>query len=144
MFEKTVKAFEKSDIAVMSAAVADYTPEKVSITKIKKKGDELSLKLIKTKDILAELGRKKTKHQVLVGFALETDNEVENALKKLHAKNLDFIVLNSLSTKGAGFGHSTNKVSIINRNGTKVDYKLKSKQEVAVDIIHNIMELIND
>ena len=144
MFEKTVNAFEKSDIAVMSAAVADYTPEKVSISKIKKSGDELSLKLKKTKDILAELGRKKNKKQVLVGFALETDNELENALKKLHAKNLDFIVLNSLKTKGAGFGHITNKVSILNRNGTKVDYKLKSKQEVAVDIINNIMKLIND
>lgn len=143
MFEKTVKSFEKADIAVMSAAVADYTPEKVSITKIKKSGDELQLKLKKTKDILAELGRKKTKKQVLVGFALETDNEVQNAIKKLHAKNLDFIVLNSLKTKGAGFGHSTNKVSIIDRNGTQTDYKLKSKSEVALDIVNKIMHLID-
>lgn len=143
MYEKTVKAFEKADIAVMSAAVADYTPEKVSITKIKKNGDELHLKLKKTKDILAELGRNKTKKQILVGFALETDNEVSNAVKKLHAKNLDFIVLNSMKTKGAGFGHNTNKVSIINRNGTQTDYKLKSKQEVALDIVNNIMELVN-
>jgi phosphopantothenoylcysteine decarboxylase/phosphopantothenate--cysteine ligase len=144
MYEKTVKVFEKSDIAVMSAAVADYTPEKVSITKIKKNGDELHLKLKKTKDILAELGRKKTKKQVLVGFALETDHEISNATKKLHAKNLDFIVLNSMKTKGAGFGHNTNKISIINRNGTQTDYQLKSKQEVALDIVNNIMELVND
>jgi phosphopantothenoylcysteine decarboxylase/phosphopantothenate--cysteine ligase len=143
MFEKTVKAFEKADIAVMSAAVADYTPEKVSITKIKKNGDELHLKLKKTKDILAELGRKKNKKQVLVGFALETDNEIANAVKKLHAKNLDFIVLNSLKTKGAGFGHNTNKVSIIDRNGTQTDYKLKSKSEVAFDIVNKIMQLID-
>jgi phosphopantothenoylcysteine decarboxylase / phosphopantothenate---cysteine ligase len=143
MYEKTVKAFEKADIAVMSAAVADYTPEKVSITKIKKSGDELHLKLKKTKDILAQLGKIKNKKQILVGFALETDNEVENAVKKLHAKNLDFIVLNSMKTKGAGFGHNTNKVSIINRNGTQTNYQLKSKQEVALDIVNNIMELVN-
>lgn len=143
MFTQTVKAFAKCDIAVMSAAVADYTPEKVSITKIKKSGDELHLKLKKTKDILAELGRKKTKKQVLVGFALETDNEVNNANKKLHAKNLDFIVLNSLRTKGAGFGHTTNKVSIIDRNGTQTDFNLKSKSEVAQDIVNKIMQLID-
>lgn len=143
MFTQTVKAFSKSDIAVMSAAVADYTPEKVSITKIKKSGDELHLKLKKTKDILAELGRKKLKKQVLVGFALETDNEVNNAIKKLHAKNLDFIVLNSLRTKGAGFGHTTNKVSIIDRNGTQTHFNLKSKSEVAQDIVNKIMQLID-
>ncbi len=143
MFEKTVKAFEKSHIAIMSAAVADYTPEKVAIHKIKKNGDELLLKLKKTKDILAELGRNKTKKQVLVGFALETDNEVANARKKLHAKNLDFIVLNSLSTKGAGFGHHTNKVSMIDRNGTLTHYDLKPKTEVALDIVNKIMQLID-
>jgi phosphopantothenoylcysteine decarboxylase/phosphopantothenate--cysteine ligase len=143
MFNQTVKAFAKSDIAVMSAAVADYTPEKVSITKIKKSGDELHLKLKKTKDILAELGRKKLKKKVLVGFALETDNEVNNAIKKLHAKNLDFIVLNSLRTKGAGFGHTTNKVSIIDRNGTQTNFNLKSKSEVALDIVNKIMQIID-
>jgi phosphopantothenoylcysteine decarboxylase/phosphopantothenate--cysteine ligase len=143
MYTQTVKAFAKNDIAVMSAAVADYTPEKVSITKIKKSGDELHLKLKKTKDILAELGRKKTKKQILVGFALETDNELANAQKKLHAKNLDYIVLNSMKTKGAGFGHNTNKVSIISRNGAQTDYSLKSKQEVAQDIVNTIMELVN-
>lgn len=143
MYEKTVKQFAKSDIAVMSAAVADYTPEKVSITKIKKNGDELHLKLRKTKDILAELGKQKNKKQILVGFALETDHEIENATKKLNAKNLDFIVLNSLKTKGAGFGHDTNKISIIHRNGKKEDFKLKSKSEVANDIVNHIIDLIH-
>ncbi len=143
MYEKTVKHFEKTDIAVMSAAVADYAPEKVSITKIKKSGDELHLKLRKTKDILAELGRMKTKKQMLIGFALETDNEIENATKKLRAKNLDFIVLNSLKTKGAGFKHQTNKITIIDRNGIKTDYKLKSKSEVAQDIVHKVITAIH-
>jgi phosphopantothenoylcysteine decarboxylase/phosphopantothenate--cysteine ligase len=143
MYEKTVTQFAKTDIAVMSAAVADYAPEKVSITKIKKSGDELHLKLKKTKDILAELGRLKNKKQLLVGFALETDNEVANAMKKLTAKNLDFIVLNSLKTKGAGFGHQTNKVTIIDRKGNKTDHKLKSKTEVAQDIVHKVMSLMH-
>lgn len=143
MYTQTVKHFDKSHIAVMSAAVADYTPEKVSLTKIKKSGDDLVLKLKKTRDILAELGKRKTKKQLLVGFALETDNEVNNALKKLHAKNLDFIVLNSLKTKGAGFGHDTNKVSILHRSGKQTDYKLKSKQEVALDIVQLITQLLD-
>ncbi|MFA6259940.1 MAG: bifunctional phosphopantothenoylcysteine decarboxylase/phosphopantothenate--cysteine ligase CoaBC [Bacteroidia bacterium] len=143
MYEKTLKQFSRTDIAVMSAAVADYTPEKVSITKIKKSGDELHLKLKKTKDILAELGRKKAKGQLLIGFALETNNEVENAKKKLKAKNLDFIVLNSLKTKGAGFGHTTNKISIIDKGGVVTDYKLKSKNEVATDIVHKIISLLH-
>lgn len=143
MYDKTVRQFEKSDIAVMSAAVADYAPEKVSITKIKKSGDELHLKLKKTKDILAELGRLKSKKQILVGFALETDNEIENAMKKLNAKNLDFIVLNSLKTKGAGFRHQTNKVTMIDRDGNRSDHKLKSKTEVAQDIVQKVMTLLH-
>lgn len=141
MFDKTVQLFSKADIAVMSAAVADYTPEKVSITKIKKSGDELHLKLKKTKDILAELGKHKTKKQLLVGFALETDNEVVNAKQKLERKNLDFIVLNSLRTKGAGFGHDTNKITIIDRAGEQTEFKLKSKAEVANDIVQKIINL---
>ncbi len=143
MHEKTIKLFEKTDIAVMSAAVADYTPEKVSITKIKKSGNELHLKLKKTKDILAELGQHKTRKQILVGFALETDHELENATKKLKAKNLDFIVLNSLKQKGAGFGHDTNKITIINKSGKAEDFKLKSKSEVAHDIVSKIISLIH-
>jgi len=141
MFDKTVQLFSKADIAVMSAAVADYTPEKVSITKIKKSGDELHLKLKKTKDILAELGKHKTKKQLLVGFALETDNEIVNAKQKLERKNLDFIVLNSLRTKGAGFGHDTNKITIIDRAGEQTEFKLKSKAEVANDIVQKIINL---
>ena len=124
MYQHTLKCFTKSTIAVMSAAVADYTPEKVSISKIKKSGDELHLKLKKTKDILAELGQQKTKKQILVGFALETNNELENAKQKLVKKNLDFIVLNSLRTKGAGFGFDTNKVTIIDKLGKKTDFKI--------------------
>lgn len=141
MFEKTVKAFTKSDIAVMSAAVADYTPEKVSITKIKKSGDELHLKLKKTKDILAELGKHKTKKQILIGFALETNNEIANAKQKLQKKNLDFIVLNSLRSKGAGFGFDTNKITIIDKAGVQTDYKLKSKTEVAHDIVQKVIDI---
>jgi phosphopantothenoylcysteine decarboxylase/phosphopantothenate--cysteine ligase len=141
MFEKTVKAFTKAEIAVMSAAVADYTPEKVSITKIKKSGDELHLKLKKTKDILAELGKHKTKKQLLVGFALETNNEVANAKQKLQKKNLDFIVLNSLRSKGAGFGFDTNKITIIDKVGGQTEYKLKSKTEVAHDIVQKIIDI---
>jgi len=143
MYDSTVKQFSKTDIAVMSAAVADYTPEKVSLTKIKKSGDDLQLKLRKTRDILAELGKMKTKKQLLVGFALETDNEITNARKKLDAKNLDFIVLNSLKSKGAGFGHATNKVSIITNTGEVTDYKLKSKNEVAYDIVQKVIKAIN-
>ena len=141
MYQHTLKCFTKSTIAVMSAAVADYTPEKVSISKIKKSGDELHLKLKKTKDILAELGQQKTKKQILVGFALETNNELENAKQKLVKKNLDFIVLNSLRTKGAGFGFDTNKVTIIDKLGKKTDFKLKSKTEVAHDIVQKIIEI---
>ncbi len=141
MYEKTVKAFAKSDIAVMSAAVADYTPEKVSITKIKKSGNELHLKLKKTKDILAELGKQKNKKQILVGFALETNNEVANAKQKLQKKNLDFIVLNSLRSKGAGFGFDTNKITIIDKAGVQTDYKLKSKTEVAHDIVQKVIDI---
>ena len=141
MYQKTVKEFSKCTIAIMSAAVADYTPEKVSITKIKKSGDELHLKLRKTKDILAELGTRKTKKQFLVGFALETNNEVEHAKQKLNKKNLDFIVLNSLKDSGAGFAHATNKISIIDKSGKITRYGLKPKEEVAMDIINKIIEL---
>ncbi len=141
MYQKTVKEFSKCTIAIMSSAVADYTPEKVSITKIKKSGDELHLKLRKTKDILAELGTRKTKKQFLVGFALETNNEVEHAKQKLNKKNLDFIVLNSLKDSGAGFAHATNKISIIDKSGKVTRYGLKPKEEVAMDIINKIIEL---
>lgn len=142
MFNTTVKEFRKSQVAVMSAAVADFTPQKVEIKKIKKSSTGLTLKLKKTKDILAELGKNKTRNQVLVGFALETDNEMENAKKKLRNKNLDFIVLNSLKTKGAGFKHETNQVTIIDKNLETSAFPLKSKQEVARDIVNKVIQLL--
>jgi phosphopantothenoylcysteine decarboxylase/phosphopantothenate--cysteine ligase len=144
MYEKTIAEFKKCQIAVMSAAVADYTPEQVAVTKIKKQGNELHLRLKKTKDILAELGKLKNKKQFLVGFALETDNEIDNAKLKLQKKNLDFIVLNSLRTKGAGFGYDTNKVSIIDRNGTVTHSKLKSKTETSHDIVNKIIDMLHE
>jgi phosphopantothenoylcysteine decarboxylase / phosphopantothenate---cysteine ligase len=142
MYDATLKHFPKTNIAVMSAAVADYTPEKVSISKIKKSGDELQLKLKKTRDILRELGKLKTKKQILVGFALETDNEEANAIKKLNEKNLDFIVLNSLRNKGAGFGFDTNQIQVIHKGGEKVNYGLKPKHEVAKDIVDQIIKTL--
>ncbi len=143
MYDATTAHFMKSHVAIMSAAVADYTPEKVSISKIKKSGDQLQLKLKKTRDILKELGRVKTKKQILVGFALETDNEEANALKKLKEKNLDFIVLNSLKNKGAGFGFDTNQIHVIHKNGKKQDYGLKPKHEVAKDIVEEVIKLLH-
>ncbi|OYU96046.1 MAG: phosphopantothenoylcysteine decarboxylase [Bacteroidetes bacterium B1(2017)] len=143
MFDATVTHFPKCHIAVMSAAVADYAPEKVSISKIKKSGDSLQLKLKKTRDILKELGKLKTKKQILVGFALETDNEEANATKKLIEKNLDFIVLNSLKNKGAGFGFDTNMIQILHKDGQKINYGLKPKNEVAIDIVNQIIHLLH-
>ena len=130
------------DIAVLSAAVADYTPGEVSDQKIKKAGEEIILKLKRTKDILRELGERKKQNQLLVGFALETDNEEKNALKKLEEKNADLIVLNSLNDKGAGFGHDTNQVTIFYRNGKQKQTGLKAKSEIAKDIVDSITELL--
>ncbi len=138
MHNKVIEAFGKADICVMAAAVADFTPEKISIKKIKKSSDTINIKLVRTTDILKELGTKKNPKQILVGFALETDNEISNATVKLHTKNLDCIVLNSLNDKGAGFGTSTNKISIIKRDGTCRNYPLKNKNEVAFDIVNFI------
>lgn len=123
-----------ADIIVMSAAVADYTPKDVAPQKIKKNDAEFSIELVKTADILATVGATKKDHQLLVGFALETNDEIQNAQKKLEKKNLDFIVLNSLNDKGAGFATDTNKITIIERNGLSHQYELKSKAEVADDI----------
>lgn len=134
MYQAAVEAFKNSDAAILAAAVADYMPANVSSSKIKKKEDNMTLQLIKTPDILASLGKMKTKKQVLVGFALETDEEETHAIEKLKKKNLDFIVLNSLNDPGAGFKHDTNKISIIDRNLKVIRYGLKSKAEVAVDI----------
>lgn len=133
--------FEAADIVVMSAAVADYTPVEVASQKIKKKENEFSIELKKTVDILSTLGAKKKENQLLVGFALETNNELENAKDKLIRKNLDFIVLNSMQDKGAGFATDTNKVTIIDRSGNTREFSLKSKEEVAKDICSIIVSL---
>lgn len=135
MFDVCNKHFKKADIAIMSAAVADYTPIEVAQEKIKKKTNNLSLQLTKTKDILAYLGTVKKKNQYLVGFALETNNELNNAMQKLKAKNADAIILNSLNDKSAGFGFDTNKISIVSKKETIEHFELKSKKEVAQDIV---------
>lgn len=129
------------DIAVMAAAVADYTPVEVSGQKIKKKEARLTIELKKTDDILASLGKDKGGKQVLVGFALETENEKDNALKKLQAKNADMVVLNSLNDQGAGFGGDTNRVTIFYRDGREKQFDTKSKELVAKDIVDSITEL---
>jgi len=139
MYNATHNNFKDCDIAILSAAVADYKPKFVANKKIKKKDSTLTLELEKTKDILGSLGKIKKK-QLLVGFALETDNELENAIGKLKSKNLDLIVLNSLNDEGAGFGGATNKVTIIDKNENSVNYGLKSKAEVAKDIMQEILK----
>jgi len=138
MYAEANSRFPLVDIAIMAAAVADYTPEISSTTKIKRESDDISIKLKPTKDIAASLGKVKGVKQVLAGFALETDKEFENAVKKLKAKNLDFIVLNSLNDKGAGFGYDTNKATVIDKNGKSFAIDLKSKVEVARDIVEYV------
>ena len=132
---------DEQDIMIYAAAVADYTPDAVSDKKIKKKTDEFVLSLTKTQDVLGTIGKTKKPNQILVGFALETDNEIENAKKKLSAKNLDFVVLNSLQDKGAGFAHDTNKITILDKNGAIEAYELKSKQAVAQDILAKVIAM---
>jgi phosphopantothenoylcysteine decarboxylase/phosphopantothenate--cysteine ligase len=141
MCNAATKLAAKADIIVMAAAVADYKPSKPSDKKIKKKDTEMSIELEKTTDILAAVGKTKKKSQVLVGFALETDNELANAQKKLKEKNLDLIVLNSLQDKGAGFGHDTNKIKIITANNKTFNFELKTKKEAAADIVQHILTL---
>lgn len=138
MYQEAHKYFADSHIAILSAAVADYTPVHVGEEKIKKKTEEFHLELTKTKDILKSLGQLKTS-QFLVGFALETENEVANAKGKLKSKNLDLIVLNSLRDPGAGFASDTNKVTLINKEGVYKEFDLKSKDEVAADIFNYIV-----
>ncbi|MEI6765347.1 MAG: bifunctional phosphopantothenoylcysteine decarboxylase/phosphopantothenate--cysteine ligase CoaBC [Bacteroidota bacterium] len=145
MFEKCSGVFAASDIVVMAAAVADYTPAHPLENKIKKDGKApITLELKPTIDILGTLGKLRSANQVLAGFALETENERGNALKKLHNKNLDFIVLNSLRDAGAGFGHSTNKISILKADGCEKEFPLKSKAEVAADIIDEIENILKE
>ena len=138
MFDEVFKHYENTDIAIMSAAVADYTPKVKATEKIKKNEQELTIELIKNKDILRTMGEKKT-HQFLVGFALETQNEEENAKGKLVKKNLDMIVLNSLRDEGAGFANATNKIKIFTPTEEQ-SFTLKSKEEVARDILNFIAQ----
>lgn len=133
---------DNQDIMIYAAAVADYTPKEVSDIKIKKKTDDFHLEMIKTADVLGTIGKTKRENQILVGFALETNNEIENAQKKLSSKNLDFVVLNSLQDKGAGFAHDTNKITILDKNGKIVHFELKSKTEVAKDILGYLQEFL--
>ena len=140
MYAAATKAFPKADIAILCAAVADFTPKKTADKKIKRKGDDLKLELQPTQDIAAALGTVKKKKQVLVGFALETNDELKNAQEKLKRKNLDFIVMNSLHDKGAGFRVDTNKVTIIDKHSLTA-YDTKSKREVAEDIIEHLIQI---
>ncbi len=142
MYNEVHKHFKSSDIAILSAAVSDYRPKNVAKQKIKKKDATFSIELEKTTDILKSLGEIK-KDQYLVGFALETNNELENAKGKLSSKNLDLIVLNSLNDKGAGFGVSTNKVTFIDKSGQTIEDELKSKAEVAKDLMQLIIKQID-
>ena len=144
MLYQAEQFFKDADLAILAAAVADYTPEEVADKKIKKKEGGLEIKLSKTADIAAELGRRKKNGQFIVGFALETDNELENAKSKLISKNFDMIVLNSLQDKGAGFAHDTNKITIITKDNKIIPFELKSKKEVARDIINAVLERIHD
>lgn len=139
MYSACSGLFALADITIMAAAVADYTPEFPEKFKLKKKKSNLSLHLKPTKDILKELGTRKKNTQLLIGFALETNNEVDNAISKIENKNLDLIVLNSLQDEGAGFGHSTNKVSFIDKKGNIKHFELKSKKEVANDLLEEVL-----
>ena len=141
MYAACTRQFENSDIGIMAAAVADYTPVNVAANKIKKKDDELVIELKKTKDILQNLGEKKSSNQILVGFALETNNERDYALGKLKTKNADMVVMNSLNDKGAGFGTDTNKITIFDKSGKEFNYDLMSKKEVAKNIVDTIILL---
>lgn len=143
MHTACMEAFPKSEIAVMAAAVADYTPQDFSTKKIKKADENLKLDLKKTKDILQQLGEQKTKDQMVVGFALETNNEKENALSKLEKKNIDMIVLNSLNDEGAGFGSDTNKIAIFDKRGNEFQFEKKDKTLVAKDIVNTIIKYYN-
>lgn len=144
MYEAALSEFADSTISILTAAVADYSPALIATQKIKKNSDEgMVIELVKTIDIAAALGKLKKENQLMVGFALETENFMENALKKLNSKNLDFIVLNSLKDEGAGFGFDTNKITIIDKNKTVEKFELKSKKAVAFDILKKITSFLH-
>ena len=142
MLDAALANFPGTDVSILSAAVADYRPAEISPTKIKKDSSDYQINMIRTTDILATLGKEKQAGQLLIGFALETDNEEANAIKKLQKKNLDLIILNSLKDKGAGFKSDENKVTIIDRNLNKETFPLKSKREVAADICKKVLDLL--
>jgi phosphopantothenoylcysteine decarboxylase/phosphopantothenate--cysteine ligase len=139
MFDATENHFENSDLIIFAAAVADYTPKYVANQKIKKQGEALQLELAKTSDIAGTLGMQKKSGQLTIGFALETENELQHATDKLLRKNLDFIILNSLNDQGAGFAHDTNKITVIDKNKNVNHFDLKSKDEVAQDILNIVL-----
>ncbi|MDX1903040.1 MAG: bifunctional phosphopantothenoylcysteine decarboxylase/phosphopantothenate--cysteine ligase CoaBC [Thermonemataceae bacterium] len=143
MYENSAVLVDNMDICIFAAAVADYRPKEIATQKIKKKEDTFTIELIKNIDIAATLGKNKRENQIFVGFALETNNEEANALKKLQEKNMDMIVLNSLQEAGAGFGYDTNKISIITRQQQKLDFPLKTKTAVAIDIVEVIKTFID-
>jgi len=142
MTDECKTRFARCDVAILAAAVADFTPQSVSDKKIKRTDNELIIKLKPTTDISSELGKIKKKKQLLIGFALETDNELENAISKLKRKNLDAIVLNSLNETGAGFGFDTNRITIIDKNNIINKFELKSKEEAAKDILNKIISMM--
>lgn len=142
MLDAALANFPGTDVSILSAAVADYRPAEISPTKIKKDSSDYQINMIRTTDILATLGKEKQAGQLLIGFALETDNEEANAIQKLQKKNLDLIILNSLKDKGAGFKSDENKVTIIDRNLNKETFPLKSKREVAADICKKVLDLL--
>lgn len=144
MYKACMKSLHTYDIIIMAAAVADYSPRTTSTQKIKKKSEEFSLELKKTKDILFEAGKRKSPSQTLVGFALETNNEKENAIKKLSQKNADLIILNSTKDKGAGFGLDTNRITIFDKNKKEYKFPTKTKKEVAEDIVNTIIQYRNE
>ena len=143
MYEGCINNFSESNITVMAAAVADYMPQDFSAKKIKKTEDTFSLELKRTNDILKKLGEQKSNDQIVVGFALETDNEKQNALSKLEKKNIDLIILNSLNDEGAGFGTDTNKIVIFDKQGNEFHFEKKSKKLVAKDIVNTIIQYKN-
>jgi phosphopantothenoylcysteine decarboxylase/phosphopantothenate--cysteine ligase len=143
MFEACSEIMEQMDIAVFNAAVSDYTPAETSAKKVKRGDGDWTIRLEPTRDIAAEMGRRKSKGQLLVGFALETDKEEENAFSKLKKKNLDLIVLNSMQDEGAGFGTDTNRVSMIDGSGKVEKFDLKPKDQVASDLVNQVIKMID-
>lgn len=142
MYQATIQAITDKDIIIHCAAVADYTPKERAKQKIKKKEDDLTIELVKTKDIAKEVGHLLQENQLHVGFALETNDEFKNASEKLQRKKFDMIILNSLQDQGAGFEHDTNKIMIIDKEGNSYDFPLKSKTELAKNIVEMIIAKI--